>query len=403
MKNSFILFLFLYFPVYGQLHFSDLPFFPGTARDDAVAVVHNHTLYCGFGLVQGFFYENDWWQFDLTTQEWTSLPDAPLSPQQYLRFFVIGDNLYLYGGTNGSRPENATHEFWRFSFNTQKWKPLQVPPFEPRWAGVGFSQDNYGYLGLGFNGDQNFKDFWQYQPQKDSWLRLPDFGGKPRGKCLGVASLKEGLVAGGLNEESNTLDFLKDIWHFNFKTKTWEQSAAELKQEGAYFYSTALANGFLLGGGYYADSSTGPEFLKKMQYYSGLNQKIEVIGTLPQNFGRGGSLVQADGGDFYLLWGLDSDLQRVDAFMQLKWMQDLSQEISFFPNPVRGGHAYLESKPVRQWALVSSQGQVIHKGHFKPPNSFQVFHWQNLAHGVYYLRLSFWNQSRPKTIRVLKL
>jgi hypothetical protein len=390
----------LSFKAQSQLLFTPLEPFPGFARDDALAVQHEQNIYAGFGLAQGFFYVNDWWQYNLPMQKWTRLPNAPLAPQQYLRSFIIKDSLYVYGGTNGSQPQNATHAFWRYAFHQQEWKKLKKPPFEPRWAGIAFSAENFGYLGLGFNGEQNFKDFWQYNPYQDSWLPLPNFEGAARGKCIGVANLKEGMVAGGLEENDTALVFHEDIWHWSFENNSWYKSKTALPKAAAYFYASAIADGFLFGGGFTLNDTGGNVTLQEVYHYSGVSQRLEMLGELPKPFRRGGNLIKSSTNGFHLLWGLDSDLMRTNNFYQLDWQKKQPSQASFFPNPVIGPKAWLQSRPVRYWQIFSAQGKLVRRQHFNNRNDFRVFNAAGLEPGLYYLQLHYWNNQPFETLKI---
>ncbi|MBS1567950.1 MAG: hypothetical protein JST45_00770, partial [Bacteroidetes bacterium] len=52
---------------------TQLPDFPGTARDDAASFTINGKIYVGTGMEVGWGLTNDWWCFDTQTDTWSAI------------------------------------------------------------------------------------------------------------------------------------------------------------------------------------------------------------------------------------------------------------------------------------------------------------------------------------------
>ena len=62
-----------------------------------------------------------------------------------------------------------------------EWRQRDNFGEEERYNAVGFSIDNKGYIGTGGDGNNNEKkDFWEYNPETDTWTQKADFGGTAR-------------------------------------------------------------------------------------------------------------------------------------------------------------------------------------------------------------------------------
>jgi N-acetylneuraminic acid mutarotase len=66
---------------------TQLPDFPGTARDDAATFTINDKIYVGTGMEVGWGLTTDWWCFDRATASWTAIAPLPAAPRQYCTGF----------------------------------------------------------------------------------------------------------------------------------------------------------------------------------------------------------------------------------------------------------------------------------------------------------------------------
>ena len=131
--------------------------------------------------------------------------------------FVIGDQVYVGSGYNGSDDEYY-NDFWGYDPQLNFWQPIATFPGAGRSSAVAFGIGNKGYIGTGFDGDDELKDFWEYDPATNTWTQKADFGGTARREAVGFALNDRGYIGTGY-DGSDT----KDFWEYNPATNTWTQ------------------------------------------------------------------------------------------------------------------------------------------------------------------------------------
>src|SRR5438067_2498485 len=81
-----------------------------------------------------------------------------------------------------------------------------------RWGAVSFSIGNKGYIGTGSTGGGSgplTNDFWEYDPNTNTWSQKADFGGSARGNGIGLSIGNKGYIGTGYigTGSSETSDF----------------------------------------------------------------------------------------------------------------------------------------------------------------------------------------------------
>jgi len=380
MKSTLtgLLFSFLTFSQ-AQFTVIPLPDFPGYERDDAVAVYCNGSIYGGFGLSSGFFPLNDWWAYELSTQQWTQLLNAPFTPRQYVRTFTIDNNIYLFGGWQND--QEFYNELWRFSTADTSWQQMTSLPAAPRWGGMAFSIGGKGYVGLGRDTANSFKDFWQYDPTADKWQRLTDFPGISRSNGFGVSVNQRGVVGFGLHLDNGQFSTLNDIWQYHPVTDQWQLLYTD---SSTYSYVAAAALADKL---YFQGSFDLPNILdSNFRSFALQDQQFIDYGfmSLPQT--RGGSMVAAQG-SLYILWGLNNQFQRLNSFYRIDIDENSSNSFSLFPNPITDGSCIVTFPTgQRSYQVINTSGQMLTKGNIDPEEESLLLHL-SLKDGLYLLVL----------------
>lgn len=212
--------------------------FPGVARGFSIGVQTPTKGYIGFGLAQSGPL-NDLWEFDFETETWTELSPCPCDPRFHPAFLASEDGkLYMgLGGGNGNKndwwqydiatdtwEEKATfpsfvrhhpyqfnigeyqyvgmghgagiyNDLYRYDSTTDTWEQMADLPAEGRVAGAQFDYNGKGYVLSGDGDDHWFMDegeFWEYDPEMDSWTQLPSHPGRSR--WAPAALVMQGIV-----------------------------------------------------------------------------------------------------------------------------------------------------------------------------------------------------------------
>jgi N-acetylneuraminic acid mutarotase len=175
--------------------------------------------------------------------------------------FVIGETAYICFGYNSKT--NALKDLW--SYSGQGWIPkarailkdqegndsiVNTFPGVARYAAVSFSAKGRGYVGLGFDGKKPLKDFWEYDPQTDTWTEVKDrFPGIERYYAVGCAIGDVGYVGTGYDGGSNLMDFYSFTPGIEAGSGTWKtiSSYQGSKRSGASVFVIGDCM-YLLGG-----------------------------------------------------------------------------------------------------------------------------------------------------------
>ena len=117
-----------------------------------------------------------------------------------------------------------------------------------RDGAVGFSIGNKGYIGTGFNSGAMtyYHDFWEFNPDSNTWTQKADFGGGNLAFASGFAINNKGYIGIGLTNSGPTTDF----WEWDQSTNTWIQKASfpDSARYGAVGFSIGTKGYFGTGG-----------------------------------------------------------------------------------------------------------------------------------------------------------
>ena len=106
-------------------------------------------------------------------------------------FTVDGDVYVATGGYGGYK--YRLDDLWVFNEDSGTWTQKASMDGAARTYAVGFGTNRYGYVGLGYDGDNYLNDFWKYDPSANSWTRVSDFGGSPRRAAVAFSVTGKGV------------------------------------------------------------------------------------------------------------------------------------------------------------------------------------------------------------------
>jgi N-acetylneuraminic acid mutarotase len=265
--------------------------FPGSQRSNAVSFVIGGVAYMGTGWnpnissTAGSTFLNDFYSFT-TTGGWQPVTPFPGGGRHSAIAFAIGN--YGYVGTglvqatvNGATSSVPASDFWQFDpkhntdntltaatgdSTTGRWTRKQDFPasnignIAGRYGAFGASIGNFGYAGAGFDGSNNLKDFYSYDPSKNLWTTRTQFDGAKRIYPAAFTVNNILYVGAGTNNGVNNADFFA----YNPTTNTWatkRQLANISTSSDSYDYSLVQrtqAAAFSIGDfGYITTGSNG--------------------------------------------------------------------------------------------------------------------------------------------------
>lgn len=235
--------LFFAIPLVAQT-WTQLPDFPGTARDDAAAFNIQDNLYVGTGREVGFGLTNDWWRFNTATETWSQIASLPASPRQYCAAFTVYDTAYVFGGQDDN---GALAELWAYYPLQDQWLQKASLPAEARSACAASEGWGYGIVATGMlaSGEPT-NEAWRYWPVQDEWEALNPVPGPARHRAAGMPGFNGVVVAGGAD---SAFAPLADAWSFAtwFETGEWYPAPA-LPEARAWLHGASNDLVLLLGG-----------------------------------------------------------------------------------------------------------------------------------------------------------
>ena len=196
--------------------------FGGGIRVGAIAFSVGNKGYVGGGFDENQFQtrKTDFWEYNPSTNIWTKKANLPV--QVYGAGFSIENKGFVL---------NTLGDFYEYDPYLNSWKNRAPFPGGYTIGFVCFSINQKGYVGIGYhlvNGKRvGRRDFWEYDPSLDRWTRKADFIGVVRGGAIGFSAGSKGYVGIGQKITSSNLvidqEFYKDFWEYNPETNTWIQ------------------------------------------------------------------------------------------------------------------------------------------------------------------------------------
>jgi N-acetylneuraminic acid mutarotase len=201
-----------------------------------------------------FIRSNQLWEYSPATDSWASKASLPSTKSHFLGLcFTIGNKAYVgLGGAGLAGPNFLSPEIWEYDMTANTWTRKADFPGPRRITCFSFAAGGFGYVGGGdtLSSNQNpTNDFWQYNPQTDTWARKADYPGVKRLGSLGfgigntgyVLEAGYGTIAAPFSGSATT----QLLWSYDAATNSWQQKST-LNQSGI------TATVFVLNGKAYA-------------------------------------------------------------------------------------------------------------------------------------------------------
>ncbi|MCB0806497.1 MAG: hypothetical protein KDC05_11920 [Bacteroidales bacterium] len=148
---------------------------------------------------------------------WTQLQETP--DCRYEGVVFTAENMVYYGlGIKCLGPE--TTEFYEYDPATDSWSPIANFPGQTRRLASAFSINGKGYVCLGFSNGVSLQDLWEYDPSSDSWSQKSNFPGGARGAAVASVVNGKAYVGTGFGPGGASL-YPMDFWEYDPQTDTW--------------------------------------------------------------------------------------------------------------------------------------------------------------------------------------
>lgn len=239
---------------------------------------------------------------------WTELGAFEGVPRSDAVAFSIGDYGYIGTGYDGNEDERL-NDFWRYDAKNDYWTQVSSLPAPARNGAIGFNAGGKGYIATGYDGDTKLKDTWEYNPDSNSWIQKADFGGSGRYGALAFSIDGLGYVGAGYDGNN-----LKDLWSYSPEEDKWTQrvsiggkkrkDAVAFVVNGKAYVCMGADNGQYLGDLWEYDP-VGDAWNEKREIGKNANtdeaydDDYEIIGINGVAFGFNGKGYVATGGPGY--------------------------------------------------------------------------------------------------------
>ncbi len=246
---------------------TQIGFFSGAIRNNAMAFSVNGKGYVGFGQ-NGNSYFNDLWEYNPSNNNWVSKGVTPLSSRKQgvsfsidsmafvglgrnsnnvglsdffkynsntnvwtaaapypgngeaLCFFASANGYGFVGGGISTGSSTSYHrDFWRYNPVLDSWTSLGNIPLGNRAVGTSFSIDSIIYFGTGHDGSTAYNDFWAYNVNSNLWIQLPNLPGLAR--IVPISFVNQSKAVVGAGSQLSTSNVFSDYYEYNPSTNTW--------------------------------------------------------------------------------------------------------------------------------------------------------------------------------------
>ncbi len=235
--------------------------FPVSGRVAAAGFAARGRIYFGTGLEPDLQAKKDFWEFDPATDVWTRKMDYPILmtyatafSMNEMGYFAMGkqDAVYykmlcrydpvndLWKQMSSNPGKSSSMDSPGFVINGKAYVPAagemyEYDPASDHWTkkaypealgyfggGSAFSINGKGYLGVGWvmEKSSNVSDFFEYDPETETWTRKAGFPGTPRSNATSFSLPNgKGYIAMGFSNEQSK--YLNDVWEYDPVYDSW--------------------------------------------------------------------------------------------------------------------------------------------------------------------------------------
>jgi len=217
--------------------------------------------------------------YDYASDTWSKATDLPIE-LGWPMVAVHKDNIYVFGGMRSNAV--STSKAWRYNPANDKWKAITDLPVKAM-NGIALTVGEGIYVGLGYQRldktprgvVENFRNFYQYDPGKDSYKRLAD---APEGACYAAPGAYEGniyVVHGASYEvgfhDMNDYGWTDGVLCYNMQEDSWRRIDIPRIRTRVFFLTQCTSSAvfgeklFVCGGQSYHKRTTVASYFDMMR------------------------------------------------------------------------------------------------------------------------------------------
>ncbi|SDE35992.1 Kelch motif-containing protein [Pricia antarctica] len=170
------------------------------------------------------------------------------SPRSSVSGFTIDNIGYMGVGYDG---DDYLSSFWSYDMDGDFWSQKANFPGAARNAAVGFEVDGKGYIGSGYDGHAELADFYSYSPTSNTWTEIAPLP-SPRHSAVAFGINGFGYLGTGFDGDNDR----KDFWKYDPSTDSWSElvgfggdkrrNAAVFTIGDKVYLGTGVSNGIFL-------------------------------------------------------------------------------------------------------------------------------------------------------------
>lgn len=257
---------------------------------------------------------------------WEPRADFPGDGRSAVSSFSFIDYGYIGLGYDG---EDFRRSFYAYDPSTDNWFQTEslggaAGSGMDRNLAASFTIGTKGYIGTGQGGAAFLNDFWEYDYTNNTWALLPNVGGIDRRAGIGFSVNGKGYI--GLGQDAG--GYRKDLWQFDTTANAWTQKADFTGTPRRLAVSFVVDNRVFVG--------TGEDGAFKNDFYE--YNAVSNSWIVRTNFGgspRYGATGFGVNGKGYITCGYDTTLTNRKDFWEYDPLADSWTQLEDFPGQKR--------------------------------------------------------------------
>jgi N-acetylneuraminic acid mutarotase len=344
--------------------------FPHFERDDAVAFAIGKNGYIVTGNHNGFSESNRLWVYHSETNTWSEGSAFPGEPRQYASTFTNGPFAYLIGGI--SENNLPLKDVYRYDSQTDSWEELDLFPGVAHWSSATVSLPQAGYLFGGTNQTNTLKQAWHFDFASETWEVLDSLPTIGKRDMFAFNRGNQIFIGGGFS--INPLTFYNEMLEYDTDNGLY-QTVESYPNEGiGYGTACNYQQGGLVVGGYRIDGS----FSNEAWYFDGQHWQAQNAFSPLSIKGMSSFKINETA---YFLSGIYETGQRSNQLFALKETSENSNWLKVYPNPSKNG-CYFEAPIGTKLTIYDISGKLLHELELSFSNTI---YFSKLTIGIYIL------------------